>query len=487
MATAGRVLVLTLLLVSLPGRASTQVGTFAKSVTAAPPTQDQVIPHALGETPKALILWTSGQSTEAFGPGYLFGLGFSDGLTSVAQATASQHGVTSANSSERMANAALTLIRWGEVPVAEATLKGWDASSFTLSWARNDTSPVLVHFLAVGGAAVRAKVLTWQLMQGSTQRTVAGVGFRPDALLHAHTYQLGSFNGANFTLGVADSGGAQWSLGTWSRDGISSADTQRQQQTDSCLISPTESLTVGLRAQHQAMTADGFSLNVPTALYTGDFATLALAGVQVRAGAFAKSTAAAPAAQVVGMLGLRPEAVLLASDQGAAAQNPVPDTLLGLGAASAPAAQAAIALFDQDLASPTSVGARPNAGKAFLRASGPAVTAEADLVSFDPDGFTLRWTTNDAVAAQVAFLALSTLPLVVDAGVPDAGQADGGAPDGAAGVPDAAGPADAGERDPLHLSVGCGCGSLSVGAPAALLGLLLLAAARRGGRRGEGR
>ena len=34
------------------------------------------------------------------------------------------------------------------------------------------------------------------------------------------------------------------------------------------------------------------------------------------------------------------------------------------------------------------------------------IDAEADLVSLDPDGFTLRWTTNDTIATEILCLEL---------------------------------------------------------------------------------
>jgi hypothetical protein len=36
----------------------------------------------------------------------------------------------------------------------------------------------------------------------------------------------------------------------------------------------------------------------------------------------------------------------------------------------------------------------------------PPLDAEADMASFGASGFTLNWTTNDAVASQICFLAL---------------------------------------------------------------------------------
>ena len=32
------------------------------------------------------------------------------------------------------------------------------------------------------------------------------------------------------------------------------------------------------------------------------------------------------------------------------------------------------------------------------------IDAEADLTSLDPDGFTVNWTTNDAVATEILYM-----------------------------------------------------------------------------------
>ena len=40
--------------------------------------------------------------------------------------------------------------------------------------------------------------------------------------------------------------------------------------------------------------------------------------------------------------------------------------------------------------------------------STPAIDAEADLTAMNSDGFTLNWTTNDAVATELLYLCLAT-------------------------------------------------------------------------------
>ena len=42
----------------------------------------------------------------------------------------------------------------------------------------------------------------------------------------------------------------------------------------------------------------------------------------------------------------------------------------------------------------------------YLKDGSPSIQAQADLVSLDPDGFTLVWTTNDAVATEILYLVL---------------------------------------------------------------------------------
>src|ERR1700682_1876724 len=64
----------------LPGRSGYKGGSFTKSTGGAPATQ--VIAHGLGQTPKALILWTDGKTNQSFSGNYLLGFGFSDGTTS---------------------------------------------------------------------------------------------------------------------------------------------------------------------------------------------------------------------------------------------------------------------------------------------------------------------------------------------------------------------------------------------------------------------
>src|SRR5262249_46628650 len=68
-----------------------------------------------------------------------FGFGFSDGTASGSGSSASQNGIATAAVARRMANKALTVVKWDQTVLAEADLQSWNTTSFTLNWTTNDT------------------------------------------------------------------------------------------------------------------------------------------------------------------------------------------------------------------------------------------------------------------------------------------------------------------------------------------------------------
>lgn len=108
------------LLGASPSLAGVTVGSFTKATGVAP--ASQTIAHGLGETPKALILWTEGKTSETISANFLFAFGATDGTVSRAVGTANQNSVDPSNASRRLARKALTIVQWGETLLAEADL-----------------------------------------------------------------------------------------------------------------------------------------------------------------------------------------------------------------------------------------------------------------------------------------------------------------------------------------------------------------------------
>ncbi len=347
-----------------------------------------------------------------------FGFGMTDGTTSRSVSTSSQDAVNFSNASTRMANKVLTMVRWSEVIVAEADLSSWNDTTFTLNWTTNDAESYVIHYIAIGGTDVSAKVVDWTMATAVGNRAVTGVGFQPDVVFHAHGgHTLTAALPTNlavgaFGLGVMDFDGDQWAFANWTVDNQGTSDTQRGQQTDAALYSFNNGLTVQKRAAWVSMDADGFTMNFSntgSALAARVF-SLALKGVNVKPGSFLKSTAAAPAPQAIAGVGFTPRLIMLASVQNTTQANPVAHSRFGLGASDG-GTEGSSAVQDQNAAGVTIVDAIDKTSKIFVKVnnSTPVIDAEADLASRGTDGFTLNWTTNDAVATQILYLAMAPL------------------------------------------------------------------------------
>src|SRR5262245_38881916 len=161
-----------------------KVGSFTKTTGGAPATQ--LVPHGLGQTPKAIILWTEGKTNQSFSPNSLYAFGMTDGTTSKSVAMASQTSSFTQVAGRLLANRPLTIVDWNPIVLAEADLQSWDANNFTLNWIVNNATAYVVHFIAIGGPGVSAKVVSWTMGTTIGSKAVTGVGFAPDLVLHAH-------------------------------------------------------------------------------------------------------------------------------------------------------------------------------------------------------------------------------------------------------------------------------------------------------------
>ena len=350
--------------------------------------------------------------------GAYMAFGMTDGTTSKSVATASQNQANTSNASRRIANKALTIVRWGEVVLAEADLQSWDDTSFTLNWTTNDANAYVIHYIAIGGSDVSAKVLGWTMRTTTGNRSVTGVGFQPNVVIHAHAgfdftaAPSASATAGGFGLGVMDTDGDQWAYNLYTRDAVGTSDTQRGQQTNACIFAFNQTLAVQKKASWVSMDADGFTVNFSNATSNAasQVVSLALSGVNVKPGSFLKTTGGAPANQAITGVGFQPDLVFLASFENTTQANPVAQARLALGASDG-ATSGSSAFFDTDASAYTNADAIDKTSKVFVKVDNgtPAINAEANLASLGADGFTLNWTTNDAVATEILYLSLARL------------------------------------------------------------------------------
>jgi hypothetical protein len=278
--------------------------------------QTNVVAHGLGLIPKAVIVWTEGETNSTFNASSISAFGVSDGTTSRSVGVANQNGVNPSNTSRRMSAKALTIVKWGEVTLAEATV-AFDATNLTFTWTTNTGNAYVIHYLVLGGASVSAKVVDWTATASGSliDKSVTGVGFQPNAVLHFMSGDTAavpsSTTSADFMVGVMDPDD-QWVTATYARDNVSPAATSRGQLTNAsaqpaCILEVTQTQTVQMQAHFVSMDADGFTVHFDTNTNgQAHVFSLALAGMNIKPGVFAKSTSPATpafvqqAAQLVG-------------------------------------------------------------------------------------------------------------------------------------------------------------------------------------------
>lgn len=135
-------------------------------------------------------------------------------------------------------------------------------------------------------------------------------------------------------------------------------------------------------------------------------ATLNAAAYSTKVGAFAQ--AGSTGNQAVTGVGFQPKAVIFTMTN-LVSDGPQANARIVVGWAASSSARAAVSnsADDAGVAGTTTARRAARTGKCLVIMNGAGtVQSEADFVSMDSDGFTVNWTTADATARQVNYLAL---------------------------------------------------------------------------------
>lgn len=398
-------------------------GTFTKSVT--PGTTSQNVAHGMGVAPKAIICWTSGKTVDGvISAGHRRSFGFSDLTTQYGWGATSQDAVTPANNARWQGGAVILLPSASAASGPSAAIISSDTVNFRLDWSLNDAVADIIHWVAIGGADVQAKVVAWE-PSGTGSRAVTGVGFKPTVVLHNGNGALASpASEYSAFIGGMDDNGNQFNINVGGQDNVNPSNTWRQHRTTNCIAAMTVSAgTDLLAARYTSMDADGFTVNVDTELETPNIrvGSLCLRGLNARITTVAKPVGAGPASQAVTGIGFTPTALMLFSNETATLNTALAHARATIGAATSTGNESAASASDTDAVNPSSVDGVDNlvaSGRIFDKFDNDTQTREAAaaLTSFDSGGFTLSWNPNDAVAMQFSALVLGSGPVYANAG-----------------------------------------------------------------------
>lgn len=386
------------------------VGSFTKSTAAA--SVDQAV-TGVGFTPKALILWTAGTTTAGgFVDGYTYAIGLTAGASSSGSiSAASQDNQGTSNCSKRSAAKALTIVQWGEALLAECDLKSFDADGFTLTWTTNDGNAYIINYMALGGPNLsNAKVVDWTLGAATGNRSVTGVGFQPDCVLHlganAATVPESSAT-AQVMIGAMTSG-AQWTCGGRATDNQADTNTTLHGHTARTIQLQTTGIWWDYYASYVSMNADGWTVNVgDTANYANKHVfSLALKGGSYYLGALTATTSGtAPVDQAFTGFGFAPEGLLFAHINSSTADYNSTSSPFSWSHSASDGTNERAALIEDDSGAATSnTAAYAASNKALIVDGGTpnqSLNATATVKSLDANGITLTWATTPNIGYKL--------------------------------------------------------------------------------------
>lgn len=299
----------------------------------------------------------------------------------------------------------------------DAALSSFDTDGFTLNFSSASTD-FMVWYLALGGSDLTgAKLVSLDTPTTTGTQAVTGAGFTPDALLFlssafnstaTDTYQS---NGGSPQLGVCSAANG-YAITNW---GSTFAGTTGTYARTDRVVALQKDFGPNLwgDAILDSLDADGFTLDWQTvSTEVTRIWALCLAGTNITTGNTTQRTSTGTTA-VTG-LGFTPDALFMYSNgQVASSSLASANASLNLGAAaSSTERQAATYGRAHNSGGTPGTAQTLSTGKIALHhtpstssPTGSTLTADADLDSFDSDGFTLDWTTVDATARTWGWIA----------------------------------------------------------------------------------
>ncbi len=396
----------------LPGEAFADFqfkkGSFTKSTAAV----SQSI-TGLSFQPKAVMFfWTRQTTAETFNPEIQTGYGFATGPANERSiALASQDGIDPGNVGRGQWQSSSIVLFSDATPTvaAQAELTSLDPDGFTLNWTLNEARADIIHFVALGGSDItNAKVDSFIKATGTGNLGVTGVGFKPDfvMLLSAHQTALdATLENGQLGLGFASSPTERATVAVQLEELTflpPPRNTWVRQRTDRVLVEMGDDGAPTTEFDFVSFDPDGFTVNRIVNVNDGrPVHYLALQGGKYKVGSFNKSVAVGDQPVTVG---LSPAGVLLASKNLVTSAAVEPQGRISFGAGDG-TTEGATWWHDTDTQI-SDANERTSTSKIAVHATSTAtLNAEADLKSLDTNGFTLTWTTNNAVAHEILYVA----------------------------------------------------------------------------------
>lgn len=389
---------------------STKVGSFAMNTS----TGNQSV-TGLGFQPEAIIFFYNKETADGFSDGFQTGIGLATSSSNrAAICVAGTDNVSPTVASRRHDNT--KCITYGSAAagalVVDADFVSMDADGFTVNITNADATSRVISFYAFGGSDLTNVFIKEWIGNATTgNQSMTGVGFQPDVLMDVSaifgTAPASGVGVCILSLGVGTSSSARGAMGL--RPGSTVATQINEKTQRAKLWTSTNGGSTFNEGDLVSLDADGFTVNVQTTNSNRYHWTLCLKGGQYKVGSFNQKTSTGTNATTG--VGFQPTGIFMFSWNNVTSTSLVEDTRHSIGAASAAGVEGSVWLGDIDAVNPQNNQENLDRTKVIKMCSvGSTTDAAADLSSFDSDGFTLDWTTADATAREIIYLAFGSNP-----------------------------------------------------------------------------
>jgi len=372
----------------------------------------------LGFQPKVVIFLGSKQTATGQGAHVQLGIGAATSSTARGCVSARARDAQTTSSATSRANdtSCWSVMLDGSSSVAGVLdFVSMDSDGFTVVPDTAFGTSYSVTYLALGGTSLtNAIVLPSTLASGTGNQSFTGAGFQPDCVLalatKATSFSVGSGSGM-LSVGVATSSTSRACVSALTDDADASGSNSRSiLRSDRFLVFPDVGAdTISQTIDFVSMDTDGLTISTSANTTLNKIIFICLKGASAKVGTVAANTSTGTAA--TSSVGFKPSALLLASTNATTSTQTAVNTGFEfmLGVASAPTERGSIWGIDEDALTTTDNQSRYDTGGLWIDYAGStgfAIEGEAELSSFDSDGFTLDTVDAFPAANLAIYLAL---------------------------------------------------------------------------------
>jgi len=185
----------------------------------------------IGFAAKVIFFFVTRRESADTDNDYVFGVGAADGTSQWAISASNQNGQGTTVCDRSFDGGNCVDVQIAGTYFGQADLTGINADDFDLNWSVAPATGFRVHFIAIGGSDVSAKVGTFNAPTSTGNADVTGIGFVPESILLANSRSDASDGTAVAGLinfGYTTSTSDTWSTATNGRDAQGTSEEARR-------------------------------------------------------------------------------------------------------------------------------------------------------------------------------------------------------------------------------------------------------------------